>query len=1013
MRLLRRFLNPERIVARPGWARIAAALTAFLLLSGLTRAQNPSLEGQPVAEINVMDETGRAVPEKIPALALKPGDPFSFVAERESLRQLYAMGDFSDIRVTAMRLPAGLRIDFAVQRNFYVNVIRIDGLKAPPNESTAIAAMRLGLGQPFRQSALREALDRLHGVLQDNGFYSPRITWSLEPHVDTRQMDIAVAVNPGPRAHVGDITIVNKTPYPNAKILRETKLSRKQALTTDLISRSSQRVKNYLVGQGFLGAGVAISRQTYDPHANRVPLTVAVTAGPRVRVETTGTRVSKSRLRKLLPIYAEGAVDEDLLQEGRRNLRNYFQSEGYFDAVVNVSSNQDSAANEQVITYQIERGDRYRLAGVAFEGNEYFSSSLLSARLKLQPASFASSGRFSQQLMRDDADSIRGLYLSNGFRAAQVSTDVDDQYRGKRNNLFVTFHIVEGPQTRIASLKIEGNQAISTATLLSVTGSTPGQPYSDSGVASDRNNFLALYFNEGFPDARVEDQVTSTTDHEVNLVYRVIEGRQVQVSKLLLTGYQFTRRGIIARQVTIEPGGPLREGEVASTQRQLYNLGVFNRVQVAPQNPDGTDPQKAVVVEVQEGDRYTIGYGFGFEMQNIGTSCGSTISTGNNNKITVCNPNATQLEASPRGIFEIARHNMFGRAQTLSLTTRASTLEYRASLAYTASNFLNRRSLALQLTSFTDKTQDISTFTSTRFEAGAQIAEHISPSSSLLYQYFYRRVEASNLASTINPLQIPLLSQPTRVSGFDVTYARDRRDNPADATHGTFNTVDFSDAIEGIGSSASYLRGFFQNSSFYSFGRAFVFARSVRFGVEAPIGNTVPPYSPACIPNMLGAISCTTVPLPERFFAGGGTSLRGFGLNQAGPRDPTTGFPVGGLALLIFNQELRFPMKLPFVGNRLGGTVFYDGGNVYDDIYHITMAWTSKSMTDLNYWSNTVGIGLRYPTPIGPVRFDVGFLLNPAEYEYTPAPSIAVPTPTPVFLRIPRYGFSFNIGPVF
>jgi outer membrane protein insertion porin family len=956
------------------------------------RAQEPGLEGQPVAEVHVVDDTGHAIPEKIPALPLKAGEPFTFEAERESLRRLYAMGDFADIRATASRGPFGLDIDFVVQRNYYDNVVRVEGLKPPPTESVALAAMRLSLGDPFRQSALEEAIGRLKGVLQDNGFYQPKIIWSLEGHSDTRQMDVAVVVDPGLRARIGKIAVHNQTPYTNAILLRRSGLSQKTPLTLEALSRSSQRLKKFLVDQGYLGAGVVISRQAYDARSGRVPLMLSVTAGPRVRVETTGARISKGRLRKLLPIYAEGAVDEDLLQEGRRNLRNYFQSEGYFNATVDVSSRQN-AEKERVISYQISRGDRYRLAGVAFDGNKYFSSSLLQARLKLQPASFASSGRFSQQMMRDDADSIRALYLSNGFRDAQVSTDVDDRYHGKRNDLFVTFHVVEGPQTRIASLKIEGNHAIVTSTLLSVTGSTAGQPYSESGVASDRNNILALYFNEGFPDASMEAKVSPAADNEVTLAYQVSEGRQVEVSKLLLTGYNFTRRGIIARQVTIQPGGPLREGEVASTQRQLYNLGVFNRVQIAPQNPSGTDPQKTVVVNVQEGDRYTIGYGLGFEVQRI--AGGSS------------NPNGSIIGASPRGIFEIARNNMFGRAQTLSLTTRASTLEYRASLNYSAANFLNDRSLTAQLTAYADKTQDINTFTSTSLQGGAQLAERLSPSSSLLYQYFYRRVEASNIVSTINPEQIPLLSQPTLVSGFDITYARDRRDNPADATRGNFNTVDFSDAIEAIGSSASYLRGFFQNSSFYSFGRAFVFARSVRFGVEEPIGNTVPPYSPLCL------VSCMTIPLPERFYAGGGTSLRGFGLNQAGPRDPATGFPIGGLALLIFNQELRFPMRLPFVGNRLGGTIFYDGGNVYDDIYHITLAWKSKSLTDLNYWSNTVGFGLRYPTPIGPVRLDFGVLLNPAEYEYTPAPTKSNPNPGPIFLHTPRFGFSFNIGPVF
>ncbi len=964
-----------------------------LLFATFARAQEPVFEGRPVADVRVLDAAGRAISEKIPSLDLKPGEPFTFEAERESLRRLYAMGDFSDIRVTASSDAAGLQITFIVQPNFYNNGVRIDGLKPPPTESAALAAMRLGLGEPFRQSALQEALGRLGGLLRGDGFYNSKVTWALEPHADTRQMDVAVVVDTGPRARIGEIAVSNKTPYTNARLLRQSRLSRKNSLTLDLLSRASQRLKKFLVDQGYLGAGVVISPQTYDPKSDRVPLTLAVTAGPRVRIETSGARVSKSRLRKLLPIYAEGAVDEDLLQEGRRNLRNYFQSEGYFDATVDVSTRQDKQDKEQVITYQITRGEHYRLAGVAFDGNKYFDASLLAGRLKLQTASFASSGRFSQQIMRDDADSIRALYLSNGFRDAHVSTDVDDHYRGKRNDLFVTFHIVEGAQTRIAELKIEGNHAISTDTLVSVIGSTAGQPYSESGVSSDRDNILAVYFNEGFPDARMDAQVKPAADHEVSLAYHVIEGRQIDVSKLLLTGYEFTRRGIIARQVTIKPGGPLREGEVASTQRQLYNLGVFNRVQVAPQNPTGTDPEKAVVVDVTEGDRYTVGYGVGFEVQRIagGTS----------------NPNGTTIGASPRGIFEIARNNMFGRAQTLSLTTRASTLEYRASLAYTAANFLNDRKLSLQLTTYADKTQDVNTFTSTQFQGGFQVAQHLSPSSSVLYQYFYRRVEASNLVSTINPEQIPLLSQPTLVSGFDITYARDRRDNPADATRGTFNTIDFSDAIESIGSSASYLRGFFQNSSFYSFGRAFVFARSVRFGVEAPLGNTLPPYSALCL------VSCVTIPLPERFYAGGGTSLRGFGLNQAGPRDPTTGFPIGGLALLIFNQELRFPMRLPIVGNRLGGTIFYDGGNVYDDIYHITLAWKSKSQTDLNYWSNTVGFGLRYPTPVGPVRVDFGLLLNPAEYEYTPVGTTLNPTPSPQFIHTPRFGFSFNIGPVF
>jgi outer membrane protein insertion porin family len=273
-------------------------------------------------------------------------------------------------------------------------------------------------------------------------------------------------------------------------------------------------------------------------------------------------------------------------------------------------------------------------------------------------------------------------------------------------------------------------------------------------------------------------------------------------------------------------------------------------------------------------------------------------------------------------------------------------------------------------------------------------------------------VEVSNLANTIKANQIPLLSQPTLVSGFGLTFARDRRDNPADAKHGMFNVLDLSLAERALGSSASFFRGSFQNSTFTSFGRAFVFARSTRFGIEQTLGNTASGITTVCtapgVDSTVASVTQPLIPLPERFFGGGGTSIRGFGLNQAGPRDPCTGFPIGGLALLAFNQELHFPMKLPFVGNKLGGTVFYDGGNVYRDVNHISLAWKPPSPTDLTYFSHTVGFGVRYPTPIGPVRVDLGYQLNPPQYQATNHTTNLLQ-----LNRLPHFQFFFNIGSSF
>jgi len=351
------------------------------------------------------------------------------------------------------------------------------------------------------------------------------------------------------------------------------------------------------------------------------------------------------------------------------------------------------------------------------------------------------------------------------------------------------------------------------------------------------------------------------------------------------------------------------------------------------------------------------------------------------------------LSASPRGIFEISKANFGGRAQTVSFKVRASTLQYRSLLSFSAPNFLNKPKFNLLLAGFADKSRDVRTFTSTRYEASAQLAESLTPFSSLIYRYTFRHVLVGDLK--VSPEEVPLFSQPTRISGPGISWLRDHRDNPADASRGSFNSTDSSVAARSLGSSASFTRFFFQNSTFHPIKRSFVFARSVRFGVEKPIAGT----------------TSQEIPLPERFFAGGGTSLRGFGLNQAGPRDPVTGFPIGGTAEVIFNQEIRFPMRLPYVGNRLGGAVFYDAGNVFSDVGHITLRTSPSAVStktgDLNYFSHTIGYSFRYGTPIGPVRLDLGYQLNPAKFLFTNSLG-AVTTG-----QLPHFQFFFNIGAIF
>src|SRR5712691_6337876 len=460
-------------------------------------------EGQRIVAIHIISETGEVLEENPASLALQPGQPFSTEGVRESLRQLYRTGRYADLRAETSPAAGGVRLDIVVRQNFYINLVRVTGLREHPSEAVALASLRLGLGEVFRQSGLQEALERLRRTLNEEGLYQAQVTYELAPREATRQMDITVRVTPGPRARLRSLELHNHTEFPDRGVLGRSKLKPGREVTLTLLNRATERVRKLLVGKGHLGARVTLRRGTYDSKSNTLPLELEVTAGPKVRVEVTGAKISAKTLRKLLPIYQEDSVDEDLLQEGRRGIRDYFEREGYFDVDVRYTVaeavSQSNAGKEQpaeqVITYQVARGGRHRLRGITFDGNKYFSDDLLRSRLHLVVAAFASRGRFSQRLLQDDVDSIRELYAANGFREVQVRGETIDDYRGKKGDLFVRFHTEEGLQTRIAELKLEGSHALSNDDLLAVIGSTPGQPYSEFNVSGDRDNILALYYN--------------------------------------------------------------------------------------------------------------------------------------------------------------------------------------------------------------------------------------------------------------------------------------------------------------------------------------------------------------------------------------------------------------------------------------------------------------------------------------------------------------------------------------
>jgi outer membrane protein assembly complex protein YaeT len=796
-------------------------------------------------------------------------------------------------------------------------------------------------------------------LLESNGLYQSGIHPVLDYDSAHQQVNLRFEVDGGRRAHFAPPVLTGDLKMDPGKIVGATKFRRwiirtwKPVTATRMLA-GIEGVRAEYEKENRLEAKVALDSLKYDLQANRALPTLRIDAGPRIEVRTAGAKVSRGKLQRYIPVFEEHAVDHDLLVEGARNLRDYFQSDGYFDAQVEFKE-QGVVNDRSAIDYLVSTGKRHKLVAIEIHGNRYFDAETIRERMFLQKASFLQfpHGRYSESLLSRDEDSIVNLYQSNGFRDVRVTHRLEDNYHGKAGDMAVALTIDEGPQYFVNSLEVQGIRRLDQAAILSMLNSTEHQPFSEFNVAVDRDTILAQYFDNGFPNATFEwSSKPAGKPNLVDLSFTVAEGNQESVKEVLINqgGLKTTRPGLVYRSLHLNPGDPLSPTAVTETQRRLYDLGVFSRVDAAIQNPDGETSSKYVLYEMEEARRYSLAAGVGAQLTRIG---GCT---------TCLDAPAGQTGFSPRVSLDFTRSNLWGLAHSISLRTRFSTLERRGLLTYTWPRFRNQDRFNISFTGLYEDENDIRTFSYKREEGSAQLSQRVSRATTLFYRYTYRRVSIDQATLKITPFLIPLLSQPVRLGLISGGFIQDRRDDPVDPHKGIYNTLDLGLAEHAFGSQRDFLRFLARNSTYHPLGKKLVLARSTEFGDIYAFHYTG---------DLLDAI-----PLPERFFGGGGTSQRGFPENQAGPRDPVTGFPLGGTAVLFNQIELRFPL----IGENIGGVLFHDAGNAYSSLGNLSFRVSQRNLQDFDYMVHAVGFGIRYRTPVGPIRVDLAYSINPPSF---------------------------------
>jgi outer membrane protein insertion porin family len=481
--------------------------------------------------------------------------------------------------------------------------------------------------------------------------------------------------------------------------------------------------------------------------------------------------------------------------------------------------------------------------------------------------------------------------------------------------------------------------------VLGALSSIKGQPFSEFTVAVDRDTILAQYFDKGFAHATFEwNSQPAAEPNRVDLHYIIHEGQQQFVRQVLISNLKYTRPELVNRKLTLNPGDPLSPTAVTETQRKLYDLGVFARVDEAIQDPDGDTADKYVLYQLDEARRYSLALGVGAELGRIG---------GCNDCLDAARRRFRLLPARLRGSHAQQPVGPGAQHQPAHPSLHAGTAR-PAQLLLAA--LRGQRQVEPFLHRLFDNSKDIRTYNYTRLEGAVQLSQRLTRATTLLYRLAYRRVTVGDLKVT--PFLVSQLSQPDHVGIASINLVQDRRDDPMDPHRGVYNTVDFGVAEHIFGSQRDFTRLLIRNASYYPIGKKMVLARSTEIGNISVFHYSGDPAD--------------AIPLPERFF-GGGDSHRGFPEYQAGPRDDLTGFPLGGNALFFNQTELRFPL----IGDSVGGVLFHDMGNIYSSFDHFSFRVHQDNLQDFNYMEHAVGFGIRYRTPVGPLRVDLAYSINP------------------------------------
>jgi outer membrane protein insertion porin family len=917
--------------------------------------------GRPIETIRVLvEDAPTSDPAVLDLVEPKVGEPLSIADVRESIAHLYGLGRFQDVQVEGHAAPGGgVLLTFNLIPLHTIRQIQFTGslgLSAGLLRSTVVerygASPALGRVDAAAQTLVQLYAD--HGYMRAKVAPVPRIFHDPDRTILTFEIDA------GPRAVIRRVDVDGDARMPQPEFRRRLGAtvgspfirSRLQSKLDDFVRGLKRR--RFYEADGTLQA-------TESEDGAHIDLRVTIRPGLPVTVRFEGDPLPASRLSELAPLEREGSVDEDLIEDAEARIETFLRQQGYWKADVTPSREQTDGALS--IVFRVSRGRLYRVAAPAeVAGTQAVSTT------EVQPLlPFKAGDLFVESQLTTAVAAIRDLYRQRGFAAAEVKSAVNESDPPSASEGLVrpAIVVVEGSRSVFGDVIITGNANIPTAELRPLIKINSGDAYFESRVLEARDALALEYLNRGFASVVVGAAATPSEDHtRVAFVFTIQEGPQTIVDHILIIGNVHTDSDVILRELQFRPGQPFGLQDQFESRRRLSALGLFRRVRIT-ELTHGSGTEHDVLVTVEEAPATSIGYGGGLEANQILRATG---------------PDGVaedHLEFAPRGFFDVGRRNLFGANRSVNLYTRVSLRpkssddpevdgtgfgisEYRVVGTYRQPRWFGANDLTL--IGVVEKGVR-STFNFTRQGVNVDVLRRLTPATRVSGRYSLSSTETFDEKLTEeDQAAIDRAFPQVRLSGFAGAIARDTRDDVLEPTRGLFVSGEGTIAARALGGQVGFVKTYVQGFTFKRLPgpRQVVFATRAALGFADGFEREVQSLDDNG--NTVTSV-IDDLPASERFYAGGDTTIRGYALDSVGAPNTisSNGFPTGGNGVLLFNGELRVPVWRDF-----GAVLFVDGGNVFRRVTEMTLGELRGS----------VGFGLRYVSPIGPIRVDLGFKLD-------------------------------------